>query len=128
MRCSICNKEIGLLEYFINNDKCEHCDSLSNEEIEKILEKRKNPNFDTSTLWEEKEEVKHSTYIKVTKFMAVILFIACFIGGIIIGDEIRFKSYEFNTGLMFACWIVGFLNCSIIYGVACIVENTNPKK
>lgn len=130
MRCSICDKEIGFMEYFINNDKCEDCNSLSNVEKEKILEKRKDPNFDTSTLWKEKNlpEVKHSTFIKVTKFMAVVFLILCFIGGFVIGDEIRFNSYDFNTALMLASWIIGFLNFSIIYGIACIVENTNPQK
>ncbi len=75
----------------------------------------------------------HNIFIKSTKIFASIFIILCVIGGIILAKEFPIKTVleyypyvrnEFNIILMLSSWIIGFVSYVLMYGIACIIENT----
>ena len=63
-------------------------------------------------------QTRHENYIASVKIISSIVLIICIIGGFIISAEEESLLY-----LIIAC-ISGFISWSIVYGMACIVENT----
>lgn len=104
IKCKNCGKEIST-----KAKQCPHC----------------NINLKVNTI--------HSIYIQTTKVLSILFLVACLIGGIILGNEYEittgtYYTYtKFNTILMLASWIAGFVSFVIMYGIACIVENTEKR-
>lgn len=73
------------------------------------------------------QKTKNSIYINITKAISILLLIACIIGGFYLGDEYQIVGYyrsKFNVPLMLCSWVIGLVSWTIMYGIACIVENT----